>query len=117
MGELQGNYLDTAEDLGPAPIDQPDAPRAPLVPPKLKPEASGKITITEICDCLMNEASRIAVAQMALVDMGWRQAPDPKQKRRELLFVAAADMLARLEPHQEEIRRMMSADKPKKKTR
>lgn len=105
-GEPQ-TILDMGEEL------PPEEPA-----PKLKPAVpSGKITIAEICEALMNEASRINTAQHALVDCGWRSRFDASQKRRELLFVAAADMLWRLEPHQEEIKRILSEDKPKKAKR
>lgn len=67
-----------------------------------------KITIAEITDCLMDEASHIATVQQVMIDMGWRERADPKQKRRETLFVAAADMLSRLEPHLDEVKRIMS---------
>lgn len=112
---------DTEYSEAPEPEEQSedtgDNPRPPLEPPKLRPPASGRITIKEICRALMDEASRLNIAEAVAVDLGWRPVPDPKQKRREALFVAAADMLARLEPHQEAVRRLLAGGEGKKPKR
>lgn len=67
-----------------------------------------KIGIEEMIDACRTEAYRIENSQRALVEMRLRGSPDPIQMRRRAVFDAIALMLERIDPHLDELRRIVA---------